>query len=639
MQRIPGIAPRSPVQQLMDSPLPEQGFASAAASTGRKMTVERIQKAMSLLIQYKNGKQTLERRIVENDRWYRQHHWENIEKKPAADPQKSAWLFNSILNKHADAMDNIPIPNVQPRAEDDKATAELLSEVLPVILDQNEFENAWSEAWFDKLRSGAAVYGIFWNQRKLNGLGDIDIRPVDLLNLFWEPGIKDIQQSRNLFHVEKQPNDALKARYKQLENETLGSGGFTLAEYDKDDNDSQDVNKSLVIDWYYKVWENGREVLHFCKFVGNTVLYSSEDDPNITGGFYSHGKYPFVFDVLFPIKGSPAGFGYIDIMKDTQERIDQLGSSIVKNARMRATKRFFVKPGSGVKEEEFADWNRELVHTEGGGVGEDAIREIKIDPIGGDVMSVYQALINELKETSGNRDFSQGGTTAGVTAASAIAALQEAGSKLSRDMLLGSYSAFTSVCNMVLELIRQFYDLPRQFRIVGQDGAERFEQFDNTGLIMRTGDDGTAKLPIFDIKIRPQKRNPYSKVAQNEMMLQFYQQGFFNPMRADESLLCIDGMDFDGKNEIMAKIRSNAILPKLLAFVGRYLPIVAKLDPMLAQMVLPQLQQGGFLPRPMVGDVSLPRTNNLGEAQTADGILERKRQEVRNLSDPFGGQA
>ena len=43
-----------------------------------------------------------------------------------------------------------------------------------------------------------------------------------------------------------------------------------------------------------------------------------------------------------------------------------------------------------------------------------------------------------------------------MTAASAIAALQEAGSKLSRDMIKDSYNAHAQVVLLVIELVRQF---------------------------------------------------------------------------------------------------------------------------------------------------------------------------------------
>lgn len=36
--------------------------------------------------------------------------------------------------------------------------------------------------------------------------------------------------------------------------------------------------------------------------------------------------------------------------------------------------------------------------------------------------------------------------------------------------------------SMCIELIRQFYDLPRQFRITGQLGIEQFVSYSNSGV-------------------------------------------------------------------------------------------------------------------------------------------------------------
>ena len=97
-------------------------------------------------------------------------------------------------------MDNYPEPNVLPREKGDEESAELLSKILPVIIENNNFENTYSDAWWYKLKHGTAAYGVFWNNRKSEG-GDIDITRLDLLNIFWEPGISHIQESENLFIV------------------------------------------------------------------------------------------------------------------------------------------------------------------------------------------------------------------------------------------------------------------------------------------------------------------------------------------------------------------------------------------------------------------------------------------------------
>ena len=233
---------------------------------------------------------------------------------PQPEPS-SAWLFNSILNKHADAMDNYPEPIALPRERDDEESAKALSSVLPVVLEYNEYEQTYSDNWWEKLKHGTAAYGVFWNSEKENGLGDIDIKEIDLLKLFWEPGITDIQRSRNLFITELVDDDLLEQEYPQLRNKAKGNA-VDIKEYLYDDT-VDTTGKSVVVDWYYKVKQpGGRSLLHYVKFVGSTLLYASENEPKYQDqGYYDHGLYPVVLDVLFPEKGTPVGFGYVAIVR------------------------------------------------------------------------------------------------------------------------------------------------------------------------------------------------------------------------------------------------------------------------------------------------------------------------------------
>ena len=242
----------------------------------------------------------------------------------------SAWLFNSIANKHADAMDNFPSPNVLPREEGDKAEAEMLSSIIPVILEQNEFEETYDNVQDYKLKSGTGVYGVFWDGSKLNGLGDISILKVDLINLFWEPGITDIQKSRHLFHVELADNDLLEQQYPQLQGK-LSTSTIDLTKYVYDDT-VDTSQKSAVVDWYYKKNQNGKTVLHYCKYVNDIVLFATENEEAFRErGWYDHGLYPFVFDPLFRVEGAPCGFGYIDVGKSAQEYIVRGNQAILQN--------------------------------------------------------------------------------------------------------------------------------------------------------------------------------------------------------------------------------------------------------------------------------------------------------------------
>ncbi len=525
---------------------------------------DEVEKSLSILKKYKESKRSLEKRIVDNEQWFKMRHWEQM--RGTGEENASAWLFNSIANKHADAMDNFPGITCLPREHSDINSARVLSQILPVVFERNGFDKIYSDAWWYKLKAGTAVYGIFWNSLKNNGLGDIEIKQVDILNLFWEPGIKDIQKSKNLFHVELMDNDTLVSLYPQLKGK-LGASTTELAHYVYDDN-IDTTQKSAVIDRYYKLIKNGATQVHYCKLCNGELLYASENDPEyMNTGFYDHGEYPFVFDTLFVEEGTPCGFGYIDIMKDAQKQIDILSNSLIKNASLATTPRYFISSSGSVNEEEFADWSNSFVHVSGSNLGDDSIREIRLSTVSDIYLGILNSKIDELKETSGNRDFSQGGVSSGVTAASAIAALQEAGSKLTRDMVKGGYRAFTQLNVLAIELIRQFYDEPRFFRVLGNNGDEEFISYDNQSIklqnIKSPGAEVSLRKPIFDIKVSAEKSSPFSKISQNELALQLYSAGLFNPQNKEQAIMCINMMDFEGKNEVLAKITASDFLPDI----------------------------------------------------------------------------
>ena len=622
------------------------GFKALAQVIGR----EQVQKARLTLQKYKEGKANLEQKIIESEQWYKLRNWECMRKDSKSKGNEqvepvSGWLFNSIANKHADAMDNFPTPNILPREEGDKPEAEMLTSIVPVILQQNNFEETYDVEVDDKLKGGTGVYGIFWDSSKLNGLGDISIEQQDVLSLFWEPGITDIQKSRNFFHVDLRENDVLAGEYPQLEGK-LGSSTLDVSQYMYDDN-VDTTTKSAVIDWYYKKRQGKRTILHYCKFVNDEVLFATENEPDkYPNGWYDHGMYPYVFDPLFRMKGTPCGFGYIDVAKSAQEYIDRGNQAILMNMLANAKPRHFIRTDGSVNEEEYADMNKDFVHVDGQ-LGQDSILPIQGKPLNNVYVQVIKDKVDELKETTGNRDISTGGTSSGVTAASAIAAMQEAGSKLSRDNSKASYRAYRKLVLMVIELIRQFYTLPRCFRIMGENGAQRFVEYSNAGIQpqkqgIEMGVDMGIRVPQFDIEITAQKQSPYSKMSQNEMALQFYSAGFFNPQMADQALACLDMMDFDRKQFIMQKIAQNGgMYQQMLMMQQQMLMLAQMVDQSRGSNLAEQIAAGitgGAPVTPVDGAVPNGAANNQslgGEGKQAESSTTKNaRTRVANSTSP-----
>ena len=629
--------PTSEVGAMVPAPAPVQTVIGS----------EQLKQFTKVLQEYKAGKARTEQRILASENWWKLRNSTEEQKETnigGGFKSVSGWLHNVITSKHADAMEAYPEPNILPREEGDKGEARMLSAIVPCILEQNNFEATYSDASWQKLKTGTGVYKVIWDKGKLNGLGDIGVERVNLLNIYWEPGVTDIQRSRYFFHTELCDKDILEERYPELNGKLKGQS-FISTKFLYDDTVS-DENKHTVIEVYYHKYIEGRKTVQYCKYVGDQVLYATENDPAwAMRGFYDHGKYPYVFDALFPIEGSPCGYGFVDLCRNPQMEIDLLKTSFVKNAMVGAQPRYFKRLNNGVNTDQFLDLSNPLVDVEGD-MSENALRIIEHSSLDGIYVNVLDRTIQELRETSGNTETSTGNISSGVTAASAIAALQEASGKGSRDSTMSAYRAYSEIVELCIELIRQFYDMPRQFRILGQYGAEQYVSYTNAGIQQQYqgndfGQDMGYRLPVFDIKVSAQKKNVYTKVTQNELAIQFFQMGFFNPQMTDQALMCLDMMEFDGKDGIMQKVAQNGTMyQRLLQYMQLALSFAQVVDPAAAEAIAQDIlmMAGGGLPTGGGSSQMFQSDNIAGIGKREPGIVRNAKARAGEASQPDGGR-
>ena len=614
-----------------------------------------VTKASEILRKYKEGKARLEQKIIANEQFWKLRQWNYTHEGKRTDNPATAWLFSCIQSRHSDIMDSYPTCNFQPRQADDKPEAMKLSAIVPVILEQNRYEEVYSDIGWYTLKHGGSIQGIFWDGSKHNGLGDITIKKIDFINFFWEPGITNLQESQNIFNTELVSNNILEQRYPQCVGR-LGGKNITLAKYLYDDNvDTSD--KSVVVDWYYHKYVNGKKTLQYVKYVNDIVLYATEneivgpekvtidpetqipitvplDKPIAEKGLYDHGLYPFVSMALYPIEGSICGYGITDIGRDTQIQIDQLNKAIVDNAIAGASARYFVRNDGSVNEEEFTDVTKTLVHVEGS-VDDTNIRPLDHKRLDSIYVNLLNQKIDELKYVTSNQDVNNGVAPSGVTSASGIAALQESQGKNARSTNKTFHRAFREVCYHIVELMRQFYDVPRTFRINPDGMQEQFVQYNNSGLKpqsqMTMGMDMGLRLPEFDIDVTSEKANPYKKMEMNELALSFFNARIFDPQMTDQSLACLSMMDFNKKEEIMQRISENGTLSELLLMYQQMaLQFATKLDPKLGEQVANQiLSQGGQpIPQQMVAEsTGVGDANKDGKKEHA--FVEKARKNAR----------
>ena len=545
-------------------------------SSGKPIGLDEIHEAMQTFRKYQNSKKPYDERFKQAFREYNLLYTEATAPQIKTDDngrprkvlvphRKGAQALNVIMNKHADAMDNYPEIICLPRAQDDEQAAKTLNSVIPCIHKRNGFIRTYSDEQLDKFVGGCGCYAVLWDKTAENGLGDIAISRVDILNLFWEPHIENIQDSANVFFARYFDEEGIRKVYPELESVSTASLG--LVEHETYDNSNKSNDKVILLDWYYK--KNGE--LHLCKFVGEHILYSSENEGK---PIYNHGKYPFVLEPMFRLRDTPVGFGFMDVVRAPQNQLDELKHDMLVNIKVNSQPRVYANTGVGVNNDDMTDLDKTVIEVNGQLQGN--IAPVESKELASGAWSLYDRLSNEIKETSATNDASNGASAAGVTSGSAIAALQEAGGKVSRDSNKLAQEAMTELAQLEIELMRQFYNLPRIFRITGENNQTTYEEFDNTDLrkqpltytdtdgqtVNYTDEDGNIleRLPIFDIDVKAQKASPFATAAQNEMMMNLFQMGAFNPQAADATLVMLDGMTFEGKEKLIEKIKQNQTL-------------------------------------------------------------------------------
>ena len=616
-----------------------------------KIDDKAVLKATEILRKYKSGKERLEQKIIANEEFWKLRQWNYMNDGSDDFKPATAWLWSCIQSRYSDAMDSYPTCNFQPRQEDDKAEALKLSSIVPVILEQNRYEDVYSDVVWYTLKHGGSVQGIFWDGSKHNGLGDISIKKIDILSIFWEPGITDIQESQNVFTTELVSNTILEQRYPQCEGK-LGGKAISVAKYLYDD-DVDTSDKSVVVDWYYHTYVNGKKTLQYVKYVNDIVLYATENeiirpekvtvDPQ-TGipltipqgksmaerGLYDHALYPFVTMPLYPVEGSICGYGLTDIGRDTQWTIDKLNKAITDNAVVGSTPRYFIRGDGTVNETEYTDLTKRFIHVEGN-IGEENIRPVDTMNLDSIYVNFLNQKVEELKYITSNQDSNNGVAPSGVTAASAIAALQETAGKNARSTNKTFHRAFREVCYQIVELIRQFYDIPRTFRIAPDGMNEQFVEYDNSGLVPQAqntmGMDMGLRLPEFDIDVTSEKANPYKKMEINELALSFYNAGFFNPQMTDQALACLNMMDFNKKEDVIQRIRQNGTLQEMMIrYQQLSLQLAQQISPQMGEQVAQMiLSQGG---QQMPSTMGLQADTEVGQTEEHP-VVERARNEAR----------
>ncbi len=509
-----------------------------------KQDPERVNRIYFLFEEYRGAYAAEWERLERCERLYRGEHWHGVPERDANEPRPvTPVLQSTIENVRADLMDQMPEAVVTADEPENAQTAAMLTALLLENHRRGRYEREYASLLHDLLVGGYMVQETGFDPDANCGLGGAFLRHADAHNVLFDPLCADAQDSRAVFKLAAYPMEWFRGRYPaqypHMQRDNLGvarRGDGYLGR-------GAEEEVLLLECWQREYDAQARRFrVHMTKLAGGQIL---EDSRLVKPeGYYAHGEYPFVVTPLFPRKGTALGYGFADMFATQQLYADKLDQIVMKNALMASHNKLLVTGASGFDPDDLRDWSRE-VHQ---GESLNGVTWFPTAPLPAYIMEYAKSIRQSIKDESGSTDFSRGQTYGGVTAAAAIAALQEASGKRSRMVARIVHGAFEEAVGQELEVEREYCAFPRRVRL--GDGANAMFDAERMFAVSRLNN----RLPVeFAVTVKAQRENRFTVAAHNETVLSLVKLGMLAPDAGLELML------FDGKEQALALMRGKAV--------------------------------------------------------------------------------
>ena len=380
-------------------------------------------------------------------------------------------------------------------------------------------------------------------------MGGSFIRYVMNKNFMCDPHVRDLQDGCACFKIDAKPKYWFKQHYPDK------FDMMTADDNMRDDNHENKTDRTrpsndrtiMLLECWVRLYnaETQRHEIHFIKVAGHQLLENSADEyPN---GYYAHGMYPFIVTALHPQRGTELGLGLVDIFKDAQRYSDKALQIVLSNLYRAAKARLVLDKNYIDNIEDALDFTREVIFVKGNLANAYAWQQPAALP--NTAFTSIDFLTSTIKNESGTNDQSRGQTGGGVTAASAISALQTMATKRSRMGAQRLQLSFRRAVSMLLSVLREKSIVPRTLEITMNGKAETVT-FDNKWYDEQMKPaDSTTIVPFIAVKSARQTR--YSIMAHNELVLQMMQvtQGQTDPV------VMLEAFESEDKELILDTIR------------------------------------------------------------------------------------
>lgn len=441
----------------------------------------------------------------------------------------SMTLNSCIDNVIADQNDNIPEAVMVPEREETNGTADEMSDIIGFVLYQANWPNTYQRLMEDSVVTGTGVAQVFWDEDMMDGDGMANVTCWHPEDFYPDPMYENIQDGRGVFKATQTTVAWVEEHYPHAK-------GYVHGDDIRPDDDIRSVleppqgdqNVTLLEFWYKRYDAPKRKYrVHMAQFAGRALLYSTElnfgfgegeREGEYDEGVYAHGQYPFVLFKYRDVWRKPFGTGLVHDYGETQQTIDRYQKYIDDNARESSRQRHFIRRGSGINAEDIADYNRQIIEWEGADIRE-VLQTVQAEPLNGQVYQMMNFLVDNMKQDSGQNQFTRGEGGMGVTAASAISQLVAQGGKITRWHVEQYKNAFREMVEQLVWVVSEYMPRERKLLIVG--GWESGQGMQGTTISLRAPKEEGDRLrkPGYSVRVQAQKHSPIWSERFNELLM------------------------------------------------------------------------------------------------------------------------
>ena len=473
-------------------------------------------------------------------------------------------LGSCVDNAIADQIDNLPEAQLLPEREETARSAEEMSDVVSYVLYHAGWPGKYQTIMEDAVVTGTGVAEVFWDAEAEDGEGMVGVLAWHPEDFYPDPAVENLQDGRACFKVTHTTVDWVEAHYPHARGYVGEDRSLPWQEGLGEDAPQDDARTTLIEFWYKRYDAESRCTrVHMAQMAGGALLYSTElgfggaDKAAYADGVYAHGQYPFTLYKFRHVWRRPFGTGLIHDYRETQSAIDRYTKYIDDNARQSSIQRHFIRRGSGINAEDVADMRKTIIEWEGSDIRE-VLQTVQAQPLSGQVYEMMTYLADSMKQDCGQNQFTRGEAGLGVTAASAIEALQNAGNKITRWHTEIFKDAFREMVEQIIWVLSEYLEPGRTLRIVG--GWDSTGQMrDRLVTLIAPGAEGAGLMrPAYAVRVQVQKNNPMQIQADNEFLQQVVEvcAKAGQPMPPETVVRLMEG--YRTKNSVLAALEESS---------------------------------------------------------------------------------